>query len=32
MLDYMNRKKIEEEEDIEEKESENTKKETLIKT
>ena len=32
MLDYMNRKKLEEEEDIEEKESENTKKETLIKT
>ena len=31
MLDYMNRKKLEEEEDIEEKESENTKKETLSK-
>ena len=31
MLDYMRRKKLEEEEDIEEKESENTKKETLNK-
>ena len=31
MLDYMRRKKLEEEEDIEEKESENTKKETLSK-